>query len=559
MPGQVYKYRLIDDLQVHLLLGALFFIAIGCSPYLIDNYTPAKWIIFYCVAVLGLFIQLFSKRGLLLPKSSYLLIFTILLAATYLLSMLVNFNDSYQSYYLDWLSFGFFVILTYTIFLADKSAISTFTFYYIVATIAVVTYGLLQYFGIEFFPLTRTNFSVSFFGHQNYTAEFVGSSVIVQVLAFSVCQKMRAKIPLFFLIILSLGYLFILSCRGAMVALFLGFIPLFFYYKKLKIKGYILFIIGATIATIVVIKFASVNFVAGFDLSKHERSYTLLDMQLYNSKKLSSNVRLATWANSLGMVRDNPLGLGPGNFEFSYTPYRKYLIRDTEESEFAVKDSPHNGYIEAIIENGWLFGVLLPIFCLILLIKLFKVKIENEHSERIKWLSLSVLIFFMGDAVFAFPMNNTFPFYAIAIILGMAFSILWPKNILVPFTRCAISLLLIVVLSLSVRYTIAKVVEFRPEYESMALSCKLFPENWHVCLEQAQIDYEHGYFAESQEILFKMLERQPNNFPAIWMVGLNYYAQGNIKRACDYFLQYNKIMDGDVADKQLINECLNSS
>ncbi len=70
-----------------------------------------------------------------------------------------------------------------------------------------------------------------------------------------------------------------------------------------------------------------------------------------------SSDRYGVWAETLGMIRDQPLtGVGPGNFVVRFPPYRKgvwYTVRDDFDSiDFETFPDPHNGYLQVAAESG---------------------------------------------------------------------------------------------------------------------------------------------------------------------------------------------------------------
>ena len=62
------------------------------------------------------------------------------------------------------------------------------------------------------------------------------------------------------------------------------------------------------------------------------------------NKSTSVNVRKARWLNSVCMMKNNPFGIGNGQFEFNYTKYHHCVLPDSESLGENIIKSPHNGY-----------------------------------------------------------------------------------------------------------------------------------------------------------------------------------------------------------------------
>jgi len=133
--------------------------------------------------------------------------------------------------------------------------------------------------------------------------------------------------------------------------------------------------------------------------------------RLEQTKQETSSVRWKRLQNSWSMARDFPWGTGPGAYEFTYMRYRDAVSLDPEASESMVPRSPHNGYLELMIENGWLaLGCLFALMA-VLGYTFFVKKPESSSGWVWNWAWIS-LLYLSVDALFAFPFEVPFPFFA---------------------------------------------------------------------------------------------------------------------------------------------------
>jgi len=336
----------------NILMGSFFLIILAFQP-------GWKWPAIYLSA--SALLLYFNKMDLKVPKLGhiYSIIFALLVIG-FLHSE--TYPGHYQSHITDWLCF--FIIMLAGFNSKNMQSLSKINK---VATICCFALGLYQYYFKDGFPY-------SILGHANLTSEFLGVSLLIQFASYS-----YALIPF------TIAHIFILYCRSVWVALLFS-LPLFIYMAKIPIKK-VFPQFGKAIIIIAILTLSK-----GSELTSQPGKYSV-----GMSKKESTEIRLTRWENTINMIKQNPFGVGPGNFEWGYSPYAK---GDPELKPRNNIESPHNGYLELIVEWGFPAAILF-------LVGLFLV------LKKIYWygFGLCVVIYFMIDAFFSFPMMLGFPFF----------------------------------------------------------------------------------------------------------------------------------------------------
>jgi O-antigen ligase len=243
------------------------------------------------------------------------------------------------------------------------------------------------------------------------TAEFIALSTLLNGYFFfdQFSKKNHLKnTALISTILFGFIYLFLLSTRGPLLALALSiFILISFTFIKSRKKNLILI--------------TSMIFLAGALFLKPFQSQN--KNWLENAKISNTKIRLIRWTNTLAMIKDHPMGVGPGNFEFGYLPYANAVTEDYEFTEDVLPRSPHNAYLELIVEAGIPAALTIFSVLIFLLIRLFKKPVSLERNFYI-----SIFSFFIIDAFFAFPLETAYPFYFAAVFLALIVHFIFFEN-----------------------------------------------------------------------------------------------------------------------------------
>jgi O-antigen ligase len=422
-----------------------------------------------------------------------------------------------------------------------------------VGTISVLAYGFLQAFNFDPFPALQGNeFPSSFFGFQNMTAEFIGLSILIQIYSLFKMEsgfKSRSLLLTLPVLVASLIYLKTLECRSVFLSLLVSTVPLLFSRRSVKIR---LSAIGfLTLVSLMILPhiYKPLNIWPNI-----VNSPTLGDQknsdQLHQIKSSNSSLRLVRWLNTLHMIQNNPWGVGPGNFEFSYLPFSKAYQRDLEISENTLVKAPHNGYLQAAAQSGIPFSILLTISFILFGYKLYrKLNLESPFKKELT-LSASISIFLLIDGFFAFPMDNAYPFYLIAVTIGFTLRMLCNRTYLVQksLSNIGLTILAIAIGSTTLAFNFSKYVEGLYEEDTtldlsnaMKISCLLFPSNWHNCISFGDLAIKSGQYKEAELVALKLLNANHSHFPAMRILAFSLFNQGDFIGGCRELKRYDSL------------------
>ncbi len=507
--------------------------SVACTPYLYDHYTPAKWIVVYCVGALA-WIFLFTKTTAFHFFSPYR-IPILLLLLVYALGILVNPTLSYRGQLLDWLAFTGVAFATFE---CQRSAPRKFLHVLVgsilVSTLLVLAYGLVQVLGTEPFPrLHRNSFPSSFFGFQNMTAEFMGYSILGQVFALQQTQKPRAaRAALITGLGISFLYLFFLHSRAVYIAL----VP------ALAVLAYPQIPKNWRRRATVVLGCAWVVVAIAIAVPMLKISSSTSDFQ--RTKTENANLRIIRWVNTATMIAANPWGTGPGSYEFSYLPHHSAWKLDHEVTESTLARSPHNEYLRVIAENGLLVAISLFFLGLAVLRRLGRASRRQPHPN-LSWV-FAVLVFTSFEAIFAFPMENAFPFLHVAVIVGLgcaSTSRAQDTSSAKLRNRLLLGATTAIYASLAFSFSYSKFAEANLMNDPQALNfaCRAFPSNWRPCVRSAEIAIAGRRLNDAEDTLKSILRRTPENYLALRFLSYTHFEKGNHKAGCTTLAMYDSL------------------
>ena len=189
-------------------------------------------------------------------------------------------------------------------------------------------------------------------GHISYNPMLVLSIYLLVYLFFkSKLHGLYKIISAIFIVTMTIN-LFITGGRAGQVAFFFMLILMAMQFFKFDFKTFI-----STIVVAVSIFFMAYN---GSDIFHKRVNLAISDIANYKTNKVTSvGMRIATWENSLRMIKDNPIkGAGIGDFVNDIEEYSKRYTPDAK-----VNSQPHNMYLFAWAHSGmFAFLALVAIF-----------------------------------------------------------------------------------------------------------------------------------------------------------------------------------------------------
>jgi len=163
---------------------------------------------------------------------------------------------------------------------------------------------------------------------------------------------------LLIMVFLLAGYIAFLSSKSGFLSLFLTFFILLYYTwrRQLKMKNFWLFTL------LIGLGFGIPFFTIGQINGRVAAAVTDVNSQQVTEKKASTAMRFVTWQASLNIVKQNPLGVGTGNWKMALR--KEYSSMN--ELEAAQKPLPsHNAFLQIAVEWGYI-GLFLLVGLVIL-------------------------------------------------------------------------------------------------------------------------------------------------------------------------------------------------
>lgn len=284
-------------------------------------------------------------------------------------------------------------------------------------------YGILQNFGFEILPRpepeTERQVLVSFFGHSNFMASFLGP---ILFLAAYFIEPKRGWLAIFAIATVAaiLLCLFLAGTRAATVAAIAGAISLIrlrpphirFEQKRL------LAVIGLAIVVVAAFTFG------GQRWGRHRETL----MRRFSSHREIRN-RVFLWLIAIDMIQHHPLlGIGYGRYDTEFWPYcERYVKRPGNEIyRYILREmrgvnpgQAHNDLLEAASETG-VFGTaaFLSIWVTMLILCTRCVRRGPPAEQRMARYLRAALIFMFLDAQFGFPLQLPASAMVFWILLG---------------------------------------------------------------------------------------------------------------------------------------------
>lgn len=515
--------------------GTLYivFLIILLSPFLSffqfsDPYTPIK--LFFILISINIIILIFlSKQNDLffpkLPNTSLnilLLILFLLFVNTYIHDVPLFSFENVRRLMFWGLAFFFFNFFT----LEKKEAFQKITtlIHFVAALFLMGAFG--EYIFIS--PHIDPSFT---FGNVAHSAEFIGFCLAFQFGSLvRLWKQSQSSIPLELLSALSLAYIFFSQSRIAVIGVILILAAVLLlnkkYFKKIIKIGTIsaLFIIS--------IKFFIIPFLHT-DLV-HKSDFFL---------RKSYSVRWLLYTNTLKMIFANPLGVGIGNYEFSSIPYLKMV---PEFDEFSLFNTPHSDFLHFLAEDGIILSTLFFSLGISLIYFLWN-DIKKIFSSYPEFIFFSLMLFVFS--LLQFALLNPVPFFMTALMIGWFFALrvdqelTYKLNYRLKYFLISLNIIALIVVSI---HFYEKYVSYNfPENQSLnKLACAIESQSWFSCLNVAAGHMDKGEYDKAEPYIVRVLHRQPTNYQGLRMLGFSALYQGDKRKACALFKEYNSFFQG---------------
>ena len=249
----------------------------------------------------------------------------------------------------------------------------------------IIAYGVV--FELWQFKHATATTPSPFMIHIDYSVYMAFASILLLYRLFSDTYTAKEKlfIGLFFLTVT--GNLFLSTGRTGQVAYIFAIFVMFILHYKLTIKSIVLSII-----TFIVIFVSAYNISNSFNVRVHasiDDVKKIVNMDFTGS----FGIRVAYWITTFNIIKENPFGVGLGDYKIAVKNELKqndYDIFANRVKEFLPKHHPHNQYLLVLLQTGWV-GLIL-FFNLIYQL----IKCKNEDKELNDTKLLFTVIFFIS-------------------------------------------------------------------------------------------------------------------------------------------------------------------
>ena len=271
-------------------------------------------------------------------------------------------------------------------------------------------------------------------------------------------------------------------------------------------------------------------------------------------KYTSSNRRLEMWKISLKMINDRPFfGFFPNTFAFKFIPYS--WSSKIPAKEKPMLSNPHNQFLDAATKYGIVFVItLLSLFCYLA----YNFFSHSLPTPQEKMIIASLIFFYIIEMIFQFPLLTPWNYLLFLMILSY-FLIFLPDPphkekfsylvYILPFCLLATSL-----------YSLTFYIGHQSDKPHLAkTSCELLPFNWRICTRASRLLSLTSDFSSAEKSLLRMLEIDPNNYPALSGLSHIYELKGDKQKMCKTLLMYQSLfkLKKTSKDKIIQKSCSN--
>lgn len=542
--------RRSDRISEALLFAALLLVPLAASPRFSDQFTSVKWHLLAALAACWLLVERFacSSRGL--PR---VVVRTWPACASLGLLVIVGSLRRGPGWAMEPLlaraTFATVALAAFWRFRRTGLGLASVRAAVLFAAAIVVSLGLVQLAGFEPMPwLTTTDHRSATFGNANMAAQFVGLSVVVLLARFpppAAARRLAAEIVAGG----GVAYVSLASSRSVALALAVALLTVGLL-RRLTVGA--LLRVGAV---------ALVS--AGLVVLAAPHGIGPLDPTTRAGKQMSASLRLRVWSDSVGLVRDHPLGVGAGNFEPAFIPYA--LAGRSKPGETIVFRSPHNEYLRLLAEEGVVGASLLLALLARLVSGLRRSPAAGAWRSDPGVLLAAVGVFLAVEAFFQFPFELAYPSLLAAVLLGLAFAASEEspaRQSLDGFRgegRRRAGDVATGVAALAIGVGLARVVaaEYlatngRQSVARLERACGLDPRRLEACVEAAWLHSRAGEHVAARRALDGVLRRSPDYFPAIKLLGEDLLAAGERAAGCRHLRRYDQMFGGRSSAHELV-------
>jgi O-antigen ligase len=492
---------------------------------MLDQYSEFRWFLIYTVSILLVAGSFITRFKVLWPDPRGHRPLTWMLAGSFafgLLASLMSFPGNLEIQLLEWLCFGVLLIWSYTLSQEDSSRallVRSVRFANGIGILAVGGYLISQQLGYRWeYLATHPGQLASLFGNKNFAASYFAIASLIHLYGFRKDSPPLHRYGAIGILLLGVYGLASMKARGAALGFLAGVMLLGWRHLALSRKVKVGIASALLAVSIVSAVFLSYR---GIEESGDTR-----------------RIRLTRWANTLALIAERPLGVGPGRYEFDYIPYSNRYQADPEITETNTSKSPHNLPLQIAAEYGVVTALLLSGVLGWILIRAWRL-----HPGPV-----AILVSMLVDGFFAFPFQIPYSFFVFAVFLGIALSGVlpargFPEGMGFSAARGVMIVLMAWVNFLFASSVLAESYDMNDEH-LMKRGCDHAPWRLKNCLSYATILGNQKRFKEGVEVSETVLRRQPNLFPGYFVLSELHRLSGNRAGYCEAIGRFDQVFGG---------------
>lgn len=412
-----------------------------------------------------------------------------------------------------------------------ESFLKTLIRYQLPVTALIFVYLILNEFVFK-------NSARPFFGNPNIVSNFLAVSTLQLFFLIKVEKNALLKKAALTLAAISILLLVVLQSRGSFLGLIVGSLVFFYYISDIKQlfnnlkkqqRG-----IALTLIAILVLSFSFV---------------------LYRKGTESLAYRYSFWRNTLCLIKDHPLGVGPGAYEYVFQHYNGKCYPPAESAEGLQVRNPHNMFLEFFAEIGILGGLSFLAFLFFLFVELKKSLSKNRNE--VAWvLGHAALIATIG--FFEFPQDTPYTLLFISVLTGVALALIPTKNNpqssylrIINFSAAIIVCFIFFVKAYSDHLTLHPGPD---RFKSFQTACALNKENWRGCVFLGLSYIENNEFEKLDRLIADLSLRFEGHHSLLHLKGTYAIKRGDIPLACEEFKKYHLMFDRKTSKKAFLEQ-----
>jgi O-antigen ligase len=504
------------------VLFLVFLIPLIWSKYLNANYVSAKFFIFYFVSAFSLFL---STQKLIIPKMPKLIGFCLIfIGFLHLSSPLISQKWIDIFYMFKFLGFAFLFYYFYQLKIDLESFFRKYSWVFLLTTALIVVFAFIDFYHLRIEKDDiKSGFLLGSFGNVNMVAEFL--IISLPLLHYWLRSKDSIHYSLKYIVLI--GWLFfVFYCRSRSAWIGLGlWVAWALFNKNLNKKELLALVISFGLYQTAVLTPTAVSYSS-------------------DVKQNSFAERLHLYKATFELIKDNPLGIGVGQFITEIVPY--LINSEFRPMEYVYFDQPHSEILKWAAQFGWM-GIILTIvligyFLANLVIVLIKPN-EQKISPALRFFLGGSLLTLLPQIFFQFPFENPATLMYVSFVFAVwvsTFAILREYKLNFKKQIVFFALAFIGVLH-SVAYVTSILMEtsHNNNLDLIEYSCDIYPINVNACFNKNHFLMATNNYVQARLNFSQDLENFPFHAGLLRLLPIYLKNKSTEQKTCESILMYN--------------------